>query len=197
MELRALHRAMGACFILVTHDQVEAMSLSDRVVVMSEGHIQQVGAPLEIYQAPANDFVAKFVGAANLLQGTVEARPTDRVGRCSVKVGANSLLVPAWPEASPGAQVMLAIHPESIRVDTQAMSRPDAENGFEGAVVTASFLGRTQETVVNVMGMELRTAQLRASVPTEGQRAWVSIPPEAILPLHTGPMTVEPPRLVH
>ncbi|MES3002427.1 MAG: ABC transporter ATP-binding protein [Pseudomonadota bacterium] len=181
-ELHQLHKAIESTFILVTHDQVEAMSLSDRVVVMRDGRIEQIGVPAEIYRAPATDFVAHFVGSANVLDGVVEAiEPGDRV-RCRVRVGALVLSVRAWVNVEVGDHVSLAVHPEAVQLlggEPGVMS----ENRFEGRVMSASFLGRTQEAVIDVGGIEMRAVQLRGVAPAEGENVTVSISPEAIVPI--------------
>jgi ABC-type Fe3+/spermidine/putrescine transport system ATPase subunit len=190
-EIGRLHKLIGATFVLVTHDQVEAMSLSDRVVVMRQGRIEQIGAPEEIYRSPRTEFVAQFVGAANLLQGSiVAAAATDSAAdaaaaapaRCRVRVGGLTLAVRAWAGAAEGEAATLAVHPEVIRI--LAPGQGDrAENLFEGTVRAAYFLGRTQEIVVDVEGVELRTVQVRSETFHAGQPVLLSIPGDAIIPL--------------
>lgn len=116
-ELRQIHQARDATFVLVTHDQVEAMSLSDRVVVMKGGVIQQIGAPAEIYRSPRTKFVASFVGSANILEGTItgvwsgEGPPVH-----AIQVGALNLRILNCGNAQIGSAIKLAIHPEAIRL---------------------------------------------------------------------------------
>ena len=83
LELKALNREAGATFIYVTHDQEEALTMSDRIAVMSEGRILQLGTPAEIYERPVDRFVADFIGQSNLIPGTLEARDGDR---CMVRI---------------------------------------------------------------------------------------------------------------
>jgi ABC-type Fe3+/spermidine/putrescine transport system ATPase subunit len=183
-ELHVLHKAMDATFVLVTHDQVEAMSLSDRVVVMRNGQVEQIGAPQEIYRAPRTDFVAQFVGAANLLKGLVTnvVRTGDRP-RCRVEVGSATLTVRAWDTARPGQPVTLAVHPEAVQLGE--IPAAGTENQFEGIVRAAYFLGRTQEAVVDIAGLELTAVQVRGRGFVEGEKLPVSIAADAIIPLVT------------
>jgi ABC-type Fe3+/spermidine/putrescine transport system ATPase subunit len=184
-EIRQLHRAIDSTFILVTHDQVEAMSLSDRVVVMRDGRIEQVGAPAEIYRAPKTDFVAHFVGSANVLEGCVEVvEPGERV-RCKVRVGPLLFTVRGWAGAVPGASVSLAIHPEAVQL-AGGEAILTSENRFEGRIRAASFLGRTQEAEVDVGGVLLRAVQVRGNAPTEGENVSVCISPETIVAIGVG-----------
>jgi multiple sugar transport system ATP-binding protein len=117
-ELAALHADIGGTMIYVTHDQVEAMTLADRIVVLRAGRIEQVGAPLELYNHPANLFVAGFIGSPrmNLLPATVEARN----GGLGLNLGGAHLPLPfAAPALTPGASVTLGIRPEHISIVPQ------------------------------------------------------------------------------
>jgi multiple sugar transport system ATP-binding protein len=118
-EIARLHRQLDATMIYVTHDQVEAMTLGDRIVVMNAGHVQQIGAPLELYENPANQFVAGFIGspAMNLLPGTLEE--WNGALHVSALDGALVIAVPAAAatELGTGARdVVLGIRPEDIRL---------------------------------------------------------------------------------
>ncbi len=109
VEISRLHESLGATSLYVTHDQVEAMTLADRIVLMKDGFVQQIGAPLELYARPSNTFVATFVGspAMNLLPGTVQG------GRV---VGAGfDLPLPAGAAATPGQAVLAGVRPEHLR----------------------------------------------------------------------------------
>ncbi|MCW2240510.1 ABC transporter ATP-binding protein [Azospirillum canadense] len=185
-ELASLHRAIGATFILVTHDQVEAMSLSDRVVVMKEGRIEQIGPPEEIYRNPKTDFVAQFVGAANLVKGKVSSVRREPAGKsCEVRVG--GVVFPAvrgWDGAAEGDTVTLAMHPESIRLQPIGPGEPGM--GYQGFVRGSYFLGRTQEILVELDGMELRVMQVRSRHFEIGERVGVTIANENVIPLVHG-----------
>lgn len=112
-EIKSLQRRVGVTAIMVTHDQEEALTMADRIVVMNHGHIVQIGTPLEIYQQPATPFVADFVGQMNFLPGVVSG---EGVG--VIRSGPFALRVQDWQNHIPtGSQVMLAVRPEEIRVE--------------------------------------------------------------------------------
>ena len=119
-EIKALHQRLSSTTIYVTHDQVEAMTMADLVVVMNDGRIEQLGPPLELYDHPATVFVADFLGspAMNLIKGTVMAGETGP----AIDVGNDlTLPVPASPAVSPGAEVVYGLRPEHLRI-----AEPDA-----------------------------------------------------------------------
>ena len=110
LEIKKLHQRVGNTIIFVTHDQVEAMTMADRIVIMKDGYIQQVGTPSEVYQHPANTFVARFIGAPsmNMIEGTVDAG--------SLRIGhSTTLQIPQGLE--PGRRVVLGIRPDDLRPD--------------------------------------------------------------------------------
>jgi putative spermidine/putrescine transport system ATP-binding protein len=119
-EIRAIQRQLGITTVYVTHDQEEALSLSDRVVVMSDGRIEQIGTPSEIYNFPATPFVASFVGTLNLVDAGEEVRAAR-----PITVAGN------------GAQVLVALRPESLSLG----NGPDGANRLRGTVDEVSFLG--------------------------------------------------------
>jgi iron(III) transport system ATP-binding protein len=130
-EIKALQRRLGVTTIMVTHDQEEALTMADRIVVMNQGAIEQVGAPQDIYRAPATAFVADFVGSMNFLAGTLEA--PDRV-----KVGGLAFACPPQDGLAPGTDVRLCIRPEDVRVrDLPA----DAANRVSVEVAELDFVG--------------------------------------------------------
>src|SRR5437763_2610738 len=115
VELKDIQRKLGVTTIFVTHDQGEALSLSDRIAVIAEGRIRQLGAPGEIYLRPADRFVASFIGDVNVLSARIERNDG---ATATVAVGAARVLVPAGPlkAAEPGAMVDLFLRPEDLRV---------------------------------------------------------------------------------
>jgi spermidine/putrescine ABC transporter ATP-binding subunit len=110
-EIKRLHHQLGITFIYVTHDQREALIMSDRVAVMNEGRLEQLGSPAELYDRPANRFVATFIGESNLLEGSVTAISADRVA-VNIAGMTVSAICSARPEM--GARVMLVVRPEKI-----------------------------------------------------------------------------------
>jgi putative spermidine/putrescine transport system ATP-binding protein/spermidine/putrescine transport system ATP-binding protein len=131
VELRDLQQRLGITAVFVTHDQDEALTLSDRVAVMRGGVIEQIGAPREIYDRPVNEFVAGFLGASNFLDGSVIARE-DRIAVVDTPGGRVRVVAPSTPI---GAKVRLAVRPERIR-----MNRPAGE-GLSAQVRSVVYRG--------------------------------------------------------
>jgi spermidine/putrescine transport system ATP-binding protein len=115
VELKQLHRKLGTTFLFVTHDQEEALTMSDRIVVMNQGRIEQIGTPAEIYDRPRTKFVAEFIGEANL----VAARVLERTAKGAVVDACGMRLVLDEPILPQGDRVLLSIRPERIRVAAQ------------------------------------------------------------------------------
>ncbi|NWG21281.1 MAG: ABC transporter ATP-binding protein [Chloroflexi bacterium] len=178
-EIRDIQRQLGITTIYVTHDQEEAMALSDRIVVMSRGRIEQVGTPFEVYNFPATRFVASFVGTLNVLQATVADAAT---GRLSVQ-GQEIRVARPLPEHAPGASVGVAIRPELISLDGQAGH--DA-NRLSGTVADVTFLGPIVRVQMHLSGDVLHidifnNPQLRP--PQPGAPITVRFAPDACLVL--------------
>jgi putative spermidine/putrescine transport system ATP-binding protein len=132
LELRVLQQQLGVTTILVTHDQAEALSMSDRIVVMNEGRAVQIDAPLTMYERPETAFVSNFVGKTNLLQGVVTAAEQDGA---TVRVGEQSLSGEG-PGLSDGAAVTVSLRPEKLRLSAQA-----EDQSIPGQVSAGIFLG--------------------------------------------------------
>jgi spermidine/putrescine ABC transporter ATP-binding subunit len=136
-ELRELQRRLGKTTIYVTHDQSEALALSDRIVVMSNGRIEQIGSPREIYERPANPFVADFIGNSNLLDAAVTSVAAD----ATVIRTDQGLTLRAAPAArKPGDRVVAMIRPELIRLTSAG--EPVGENPMKARVAQATYLGQ-------------------------------------------------------
>lgn len=128
IELRQIHRAVGAATILVTHDQNEAMALSDRIVVMKDGRQEQTGAPYDVYERPANSFVADFLGKTNVLAGEMTIENSNLV----LKIGGG-----LWPcDELISKHVQVSVRPEKIELTSSECS-----NGLVGTVKTRVFQG--------------------------------------------------------
>ncbi len=147
VELKQLQREIGATFLYVTHDQEEALAMSDRIAVMRDGKIEQLGTPEEVYLRPATRFVAQFLGEANLLEGMAE--PTGRLR------WADHLLAVDRP--LPGGTATVALRPERVRVVWRGgtdISRP-GENRLKGHVLERLFVGTGTRLVVEVAGQKV------------------------------------------
>jgi ABC-type Fe3+/spermidine/putrescine transport system ATPase subunit len=180
-ELKSLQRRTGITFVYVTHDQAEAMALSDRIAVFHEGVLQQYGRPREIYERPANLFVADFMGVVNRLPGAIVER---RGGQVRVRVG-DHVLAATGPAATedPGGQVTLVIRPESVRLDAAPAAAP--ENRLDGSVVEATFLGNLVDYQIDAGGLLLRVQADRHVVREVGSRVELAIAIEECVAMPT------------
>jgi putative spermidine/putrescine transport system ATP-binding protein len=131
-EIRRIQTRLGITTIYVTHDQEEALSISDRVAVLSHGQIEQIGTPGEIYGAPATPFVAEFVGTMNRVESTVSDPESGQV-----EYDGATLAVDAARGRPRGERVLLLVRPEVVEVEATGT----AENGLAGEVVSQTFLG--------------------------------------------------------
>jgi putative spermidine/putrescine transport system ATP-binding protein len=146
-EFRQLQAELKITTILVTHDQREAMTLADSIVVMGEGRIQQEGAPADIYRAPANRFVANFVGLSNLLSVEVLDRQTVRMGASVLQV-ASSL--------APVGEAMLSIRPENVQLADPALPNGQG-NVVEARITSVRDMGSNMEVQLECEGRSLMT----------------------------------------
>jgi iron(III) transport system ATP-binding protein len=136
VELKQLQRRTGITFVYVTHDQAEALALSDKIAVIHGGRLQQLGTPREVYSRPASRVVADFMGLVNLLPATVVATEGQRT---RVRIGASWMLeVEAGVAAAPGQGVELAVRPENIRLEPPAQAGPAQPSA---RIAEATFLG--------------------------------------------------------
>jgi len=185
-ELKKLQRDVGITFIYVTHDQEEAMNLSDSIVVMDQGRIVQIGTPEEIYRSPATAYVADFIGETNLVPGTVlsvdgaTALVRTAIGELPGRVGA---------AVAAGTAVSLAIRPESIRLGAEASALPCRRTGI---LRERSFLGAVTRASVDLSGVTLQV-DVAGPVPlTPGQTVEIGWHPDAALVLaHDSRLTME------
>lgn len=135
LEIRRIQREVGITSVYVTHDQTEAMSISDRIVVMQDGRVMQVGSPFEVYARPRNAFVADFIGRVNLFTGTVEEVGKDWV---RLRLDGATLLVEGQTDSqfAPGERALAAVRPESFSIDVEGQP-----NSISGCVKSRVFLG--------------------------------------------------------
>ncbi|WP_026379474.1 ABC transporter ATP-binding protein [Afifella pfennigii] len=175
VEIARLHAKTGTTAIYVTHDQVEAMTLADRIVLLNEGRIEQVGAPLDLYHRPANLFVAGFIGSPrmNLLPATVA---TIEAGRPSLRLpGGYEIALPAGPgELEAGASVTLGVRPEHLGL-TQGTG------GFGGPVELVEELGESHNVYVRLARDHLMTVRGEGAASSRvGERVRIDLPPGAV-----------------
>jgi ABC-type Fe3+/spermidine/putrescine transport system ATPase subunit len=168
-EIRQLQQQLGKTAIYVTHDQEEALAISDRIAVMEGGRIQQIGTPIEIYHHPANRFVADFVGLANFVEA-------ERTGPGAVRVGGRTFAVPDGT-AGPGP-VTMVLRPEALRL--HRIPPEGGENVLRGRVRTVSFLGTLARYWIDAEGLSWIV-----DVPSPGEtvlhgEVFVEVPKERI-----------------
>jgi len=183
-ELKRIQREVGITFIYVTHDQEEALTMSDRIAVMNAGNVDQIGTPTEIYDRPATVFVASFIGQANLWSG----RQTGRLNRDYVEVEVLGTRLKARPgdtTIEPGGHATLMVRPERVRVSTEAPSGDVAavratvtDLTFQGPVVRLAMAAPDDSPVVAHVGPEQNLPLLRP-----GDEVHVSWSPDASLVL--------------
>jgi multiple sugar transport system ATP-binding protein len=168
-DLRHLHERIGATTVYVTHDQVEAMAMADRIAVMDKGRVLQIGSPMEVYARPANLFVASFIGspAMNLLKA---AGPLAR-GATTLRLGEASLPIPPLAEAVPG-EAVLGVRPEHVTV---------GEGPLKGEVALVEYMGARQILTVDSAAGRLKVRAPNAVALRQGERVGLSFDPERIV----------------
>ena len=192
-ELKRIQREVGITFVYVTHDQEEALTMSDRIAVMNAGHVEQIGTPTEIYDRPASVFVAGFIGQANLWPG----RHTGRVNRDYVEVEVLGTTLKARPSdtaVESGGQVTVMVRPERVQVavepfpgDTIAVPARVVDMTFQGPVLRLSLTAPDDSPIVAHVGAELDLPMLRP-----GDEVYVGWSPDASLVLPTAAIPAVP-----
>lgn len=187
LELRRLQREAGITTIYVTHDQVEALALSDRLAVMNRGKIVQVDDPRELYHRPQSSFVAGFIGVSNLL--TTTAKSDTAPGEIGAVEWRDQTLLAVMPRGSrQGAQMVLSVRPENISVTQVNGSVPQEgisgqSNILLGNVAESQFLGNLTDVLVQAGGEELRVYGSPERVLSVGDRVSMEAPHDACLAL--------------
>jgi spermidine/putrescine transport system ATP-binding protein len=189
VELKALQERVGITFLYVTHDQEEALTMSDRLAVMSNGSIAQLGSPREVYEEPADAYVADFLGVSNLMEATVSA-PGSGPTPCRLKVGEFELTAECGKLDASGA-VKLAIRPERVQMKPYDEPGP---NRVPGMVERVVFLGSASQVFVRLApGETLQALVHNDGEPVafqQGSAVNVLLPPDALRVLPGGGATV-------
>ncbi|MBN2874540.1 MAG: ABC transporter ATP-binding protein [Spirochaetales bacterium] len=173
IELDSIHDKIGITFIYVTHDQQEALSVSDRIAVMNSGAVLQIGTPQEIYEAPATDFVARFIGETNLYEADVTAVSGERVDLLTAEFGA--IVVTATNPPPAGSRISWTIRPEKIRIGhTEPRAARDGINVVSGVVAEPIYSGFQSKFYVDTAsGAQLKVIKQHADWSDEGpELAW-------------------------
>ncbi|MEV0809679.1 ABC transporter ATP-binding protein [Micromonospora sp. NPDC050200] len=179
-ELKRLQRELGITSIYVTHDQIEALSLSSNIAVMRAGEVVQLGRPRDIYENPTSKFVAEFIGSSNFIHGDVVNRTGDNY---VVDTAEGQLHLASSAEVPTGTKVSVSIRPETVDLTTQ---RPaDLQNVLEGTVGTRAFLGDAVDHLVNVGKLEIRVRSLPNLSIEAGTKVFVKLPADklALVPI--------------
>lgn len=184
-ELLDVQRRLGMTFIIVTHDQEEAMTVADRIGVMNKGRLVQVAPPRELYEAPNSRWIAGFVGDINLIEGQVAAR---QAGHFAIATEHAGTIVASHVPSTATSNVCAAIRPEKIRISKEASGEP-AVNTFSGDLTSTGFLGGVSVHAVKLDGgAVLRVAAANATRASAdgfvvGQRVTVSFAPDDVVVL--------------
>jgi putative spermidine/putrescine transport system ATP-binding protein len=181
-EIRAIQRQLGITTIYVTHDQEEALSLSDRIVVMSAGHVEQIGTPFAIYNFPQTPFVASFVGTLNVLPAQVLDAASGRLAVDGQEIRTTQPLADG-PQDKP---ISIALRPETIVLNGASSGTPNGANHLRGTVEDVMFLGSIVRVRVRFSENALHFDMFNnphLALPQHGQQVSLSFPPEACLVL--------------
>jgi spermidine/putrescine transport system ATP-binding protein len=185
VELKQLQRRVGVTTVHVTHDQEEALGMSDRIVVLNRGSVEQFGKPIELYDKPQTEFVASFIGDANIFRTKVEEEVQKGILRVSSDDGYDLMVAAAQERIVPGSMVLAVVRPEWIEVSV----KPPEQQGnvFEGVVSTVVYHGNSTKLVVDLDGgrqlivhePSMREEQ-RENLLATGDHIWVFWLPNAI-----------------
>jgi iron(III) transport system ATP-binding protein len=172
-EIRRLHEQFGITTLYVTHDQAEAMVISDRVAVLRDGRVVQAGAPQELFERPRTRFVAEFIGKTNLIDAVADGPASVARGGLRLRVAADGL--------TPRAAAVVSIRPHQITLGPSTASAAAGVNVIGGTVVRASYLGDTVDYQVRLEGSDvvLRVTGPAPARARAGESVAVTVPPEA------------------
>ena len=170
IELKAIQEQVGITFVYVTHDQEEALTMSDRIAVMSDGLVQQIGTPREVYEEPETTFVADFLGVSNLMAGEADGRGRVRLGDVELTAARGDL------EAI--GEVQITIRPERVQLEPPG---PVGNNRLRGSVTRVVYLGATTNVLLELaQGERLQATLTSADAYREGSPVGVYLPPESL-----------------
>jgi spermidine/putrescine transport system ATP-binding protein len=167
IELKRIQRDVGITFVYVTHDQEEALTMSDRIAVMDRGSIEQVGAPEDVYERPETTFVAGFIGVSNLMPGTVSSA---NGGRAQVRLESGVEVAASANGLGPGERCHAVVRPEKLRISRVEEPAPDGQPSVEGVVDSSVYLGTTTQIVVRLRGDVPMTVLVPNADEAERQR---------------------------
>lgn len=178
VELDAIHDEVGITFLYVTHDQGEAMSISDSIAVMNKGRIEQIGKPAEIYETPRTSFVAAFIGDTNFLEGRVTEPVNDRFSRAEIP-GLGLVLIDNDKPVRPNDRIHLSLRPEKLMVSREKPQSGEWDNAVPGTVEDVIYFGSHTRFWVRCGEYRIcaeqqhRTFQLDEKAPSWGDAVWL------------------------
>jgi len=178
VELDAIHDEVGITFLYVTHDQSEAMSISDTIAVMNKGRIEQIGKPAEIYETPRTSFVAAFIGDTNFLEGRVTQSLGERFSRAEIP-GLGAVMIDNDKPVRPGDRIHLSLRPEKLMVTRDKPAIGDWDNAVPGTVEDIIYFGSHTSYWVRCGEYRIcaeqqhRTFQLDDLPPSWGDAVWL------------------------
>jgi spermidine/putrescine transport system ATP-binding protein len=187
LELKALQQQLGITFIYVTHDQEEALTMSDRIAVMSKGRVQQMGTPVEIYERPSNKFVADFIGESNFLEGKIKSISRNEAGVFVPALNTEIAGMPISEGLVNGEEVVVSIRPEKVRIAEKGSLN---QNMISGRVTNTVYIGADTHIYVDAKGMKIKVLEQNHisrldtnSFYKVGQEIWMMLLPENTLVL--------------
>ncbi len=181
MELKRLQKKLGITFVFVTHDQEEALTMSDRIAVVNKGRIEQLGTCAEIYHAPRTSFVANFIGQANILEARVIG---EESGFARLRLSSDAeVRIPSDKPLAKGSDLLVSIRPEKIHLQK---TKPEGENAFEAEVSEEIFKGAIDElSLKSAGGLELTAIVANESATQEafhkGAKVWCTLHPNDLV----------------
>jgi spermidine/putrescine transport system ATP-binding protein len=187
LELKALQQQLGITFVYVTHDQEEALTMSDRIAVMSKGKVQQMGTPVEIYERPANKFVADFIGESNFLEGKIKSLSQNEASVFVPVLNTELVGMPISEGLVKGEEVVVSIRPEKIRIAEKGAIN---QNMVRSKVTNTVYIGADTHIYVDAHGRKLKVLEQNHisrldpnSFYHVGQEVWLMLMPENTLVL--------------
>ena len=186
LELKALQQQLGITFVYVTHDQEEAMTMSDRIAVMSKGRVQQMGTPVEIYERPANRFVADFIGESNFFEGTIRSLSGNEAVVFIPQLSAELTGISVSRGLVNGEAVTVSIRPEKVHIAEKGLDF----NTFKGRVTNTVYIGTDTHVFVDLKGKQIKVFEQNrisrldpGSFYTVGQEVMLVMWPDNVLVL--------------
>jgi spermidine/putrescine transport system ATP-binding protein len=177
LELKRIQQEVGITFIYVTHDQEEAMTMSNRLAVMRHGRIEQLGPPEDVYENPATEFVAGFLGASNLLEGEVKDT-SDGISTVLLSAGGSMRVPSARIPSDATGRIKVGVRPEKISIRRGGGEAPPGHNAITGTVTMSTYIGVNHQYKVEAPGGTIMTVYVQnlgaEDDPRQGEQVGLS-----------------------